>query len=312
MIEIFRYTKHHKEIWDEFVKNSRIDTFLFFRDFLDYHSDRFEDHSYLIFRKGKLEALLPGNIHNSIFYSHQGLTYGGFVTSTKITLTDISIAFELINKDLNLAGVKEVIYKPTPYIYHLQPAQEDIYALFRLGATKIGCNISSTILQIEKIPFIESRKSGVRKAIKEDVDVSESDEFYVFWEILENNLLRTYGKTPVHSLNEILILKNRFTENIKLYIAKIGETPVAGCLLFLMKRVIHVQYISANEQGKKTGALDLLFDKLINEIYIDYPIFDFGQSTEQMGNILNENLLFQKEGFGGRGIAYDIYSYNIN
>ena len=57
--------------------------------------------------------------------------------------------------------------------------------------------------------------------------------------------------------------------------------------------------------------LDLLFDYLINHEYTNYPYFDFGQSTENMGSVLNESLIFQKEGFGGRGMCYDIYEYEL-
>jgi hypothetical protein len=59
------------------------------------------------------------------------------------------------------------------------------------------------------------------------------------------------------------------------------------------------------------GALDLLFHELINNYYVDYPIFDFGQSTEQNGNYLNGGLIFQKEGFGGRGAVYETYRYTL-
>ena len=79
----------------------------------------------------------------------------------------------------------------------------------------------------------------------------------------------------------------------------------------MTKRVIHTQYISASVEGKELGVLDLMFDFLINREYVNYPIFDFGQSTEDMGHILNEPLIFQKEGFGGRGMIYDIYEYNL-
>jgi hypothetical protein len=78
-----------------------------------------------------------------------------------------------------------------------------------------------------------------------------------------------------------------------------------------MEKVVHVQYISANEKGKELGALDFLFDRLINFEFCNFPIFDFGQSTENLGNYLNENLIFQKEGFGGRGVTYDTYRYEL-
>lgn len=311
MIELKKYQESDKSAWDSFLDKSRIDTFIFKRDFMDYHADRFNDTSFLIYRKRILEGLLPGNIANKSFYSHQGLTYGGLISSNKITIKDTLEIFGQLNILLKNEGVEEVIYKPTPHIYHLYPSEEDLYALFRYGSKKIACNISSTITQQNKIPFIESRKSGIRKALKAGVSVSESNELSEFWNILEHNLKTHFGKNPVHSLTEIQKLKSCFPEQIKLYAALIDNNIVGGTLLFIMKNIVHVQYISANESGKNTGALDLLFHELINHYYVDYPFFDFGQSTEQNGNYLNEGLIFQKEGFGGRGVVYEAYKYNI-
>lgn len=90
-----------------------------------------------------------------------------------------------------------------------------------------------------------------------------------------------------------------------------GDVPLGGSLLYITKQVVHTQYISASVEGKELGALDLLFDYLINKEYTSYPYFDFGQSTESMGTVLNESLIFQKEGFGGRGMCYDIYEYEL-
>lgn len=311
MLEIIRYTPENKILWDELVDSSRNGTFLFYRDYMDYHSDRFKDCSFLVFRKGKIEAILPGNIDETTFFSHQGLTYGGLITSSKIVTIDVLEIFNLINKELQSNGISEVIYKPVPYIYHTLPAQEDIYALFKLKAVKIGCNISSTIFQNNKIKFIESRKSGIRKSIKNGVIIHESDDFMAMWKMLQENLQEKHNIKPAHTETEIKLLYNRFPENIKLYLAEAHDEIVAGSLLYVMKNIVHVQYICASEIGKEIGALDFLFDKLINELFVDIPVFDFGQSTEQMGNILNENLIFQKEGFGSRGVVYEIYKYQI-
>ena len=311
MIEIKQYSNNDKFIWNNFLEYSKIDSFLFNRDFMDYHSNRFVDCSYIIFRKSKVEAIFPGNIKDSIFYSHQGLTYGGLIPSSKLTVIETLQIFDLINSSLKSKNIKEIIYKPTPSIYHIQPSEEDLYALFRLNAVKIGCNISSTIFQSNKIQFIELRKRGIRKALKEDIKIIESTNIEPFWRILEDNLHNTYGTRPVHSVIEISLLKKKFPNQIKLYLATLNDETIGGCILFIMKKVIHVQYISANEIGKKLGALDLLFDTLINNVYTNFPVFDFGQSTENMGSLLNERLIFQKEGFGGRGIVYEIYKYKI-
>ena len=151
MIEIKKYDSSHKTIWDTFITISRVNTFLFQRDFMEYHSDRFEDFSLLIYRKGKLEAVLPGNIKHNVFYTHQGLTYGGLVTSAKITAIDVLTIFEEVNLFLKESGINEVLYKAIPLIYHKQPMQEDVYALYRLKADKISCTLSSTIFTKNKI-----------------------------------------------------------------------------------------------------------------------------------------------------------------
>lgn len=199
-----------------------------------------------------------------------------------------------------------------PVIYHLLPAQEDLYVLFRyMNAKLIGRNISSTIYQDNKIKFEESRKSGIRKAKANGVEICESENFESFWEILNDNLKMKYGVSPVHSLKEIKLLASRFPDNIKLFTAQKDGIVLGGTVVYITPKVLHTQYISASLLGRESGALDLLFDHLINHIFINIPIFDFGQSTEQMGKILNDALIFQKEGFGGRGVMYDVYEYEV-
>lgn len=312
MFEIERYTADQKAIWNQFVLNSKNGTFLFDRNYMDYHSDRFEDYSLMIYRKGRLYSLLAANKMGSVLYSHQGLTYGGLIMSDKVTVADSVEMFRVINACLKESGFEKVIYKPIPFIFHQHPAQEDLYALFRTSNAKIiGRNISSTIIQSDKMKFIESRKSGIRKALSNGITVRQSNDLSAFWEILDTNLKNKYGVAPVHTLSELQLLQSRFPQNIKLYLAYKDDIALGGSLLYVTKQVVHTQYISANIEGKELGVLDLLFDYLINHEYTNYPYFDFGQSTENMGSVLNESLIFQKEGFGGRGMCYDIYEYDL-
>ena len=115
----------------------------------------------------------------------------------------------------------------------------------------------------------------------------------------------------LHSLKEIKLLASRFPDNIKLFTAQKDGIVLGGTVVYITPQVLHTQYISASLSGKESGALDLLFDHLINHKFTNIPIFDFGQSTEQMGKVLNDALIFQKEGFGGRGVMYDIYEYEV-
>lgn len=311
MFEIIQYTSSYREQWNDFVRNSKNGTFLLNRDYMDYHSNRFIDNSMMIFRKGKLCAILPANRKGTELYSHQGLTYGGLIMSDKNSTMDTLEIFNLINQKIKEQGVKVVIYKPVPHIYHSLAAEEDLYALFKLDAKLVVRNISSTIFQNNKLKFIESRKSGVRKALLNNVIVEESLNYTAFWDVLCTNLSAKHNTNPVHNLSEIELLHSRFPEQIKLFVAKKDNVVIGGTVIYELGQAIHTQYISATEEGKHIGALDLLFNVLINEIYINIPIFDFGQSTEEAGRVLNERLIFQKEGFGGRGICYDTYRYEI-
>lgn len=309
MLKIIRYNISFKKDWDELVVRSRNGTFLICRDYMDYHSDRFDDCSFIIFKKEKIEAVIPGNIKDGVFHSHQGLTYGGLISSEKIGTKDVLEIFELLNSEFKKLDIKEVIYKPIPLFYHRIPAQEDLYALFRLGAIRIGCNISTAIFQNNKIKFSELRRRGSKRCINSGVEIIETNDFKPFWIVLNNNLWSQYKTLAVHSHDEIQHLYNRFPNNIKLFTANLNGEILGGVLLFLMDNIAHVQYISATPEGKDLGALDRIFDELINYRLINTPIFEFGSSTEKQGNYLNENLISQKEGFGGRGAVYDIFKY---
>ena len=65
MFEIIRYTPDRKDEWDRFVAKSKNGTFLFFRDYMDYHADRFRDHSLMFYLDDNLYALMPANAYSS-------------------------------------------------------------------------------------------------------------------------------------------------------------------------------------------------------------------------------------------------------
>lgn len=312
-MQIVHYNSSHKELWDSFVDLSKNGTFLFRRDFMEYHADRFEDCSFLFFDKEKLVALLPGNVQGDAYYSHQGLTYGGFVMSTKTTAVQLLGALGLLVSYLkDLFDTQYFFYKPVPFIYHRYPAEEDLYALFRLGGVLVERKISSVVELAHRIDFSKLRKRGVAKAYRNGLRCSARVGFDSYWEVLYDTLYKRHHTSPVHSLKEILLLKEIFPDNIRLFGVEKGDTLLGGCLMFETSEVAHVQYIAASDEGRKEGALDVLFEYLINEVYPNScRYFDFGTSTEQGGRFLNEGLIFQKEGFGGRAVVYDTYRINI-
>ena len=311
-MEIRRYRREDKELWNSFVSKARNATFLFDRNYMDYHADRFDDNSFMFYHKGKLKAVLPANVAGDTLYSHQGLTYGGLLLDKKATVEDVLECFDSLNSWLRENGISKVVYKALPWIYQQYPSEEDLYALtWKCKAQLISRNIASTIVIDNKLKFAESRKSGIRKALSLNIEVGESNDVDGFWHVLEDNLGNRYNAKPVHTASEMKLLMSRFPNNIKLYVAKMNGEIVGGTLIYVTPQVVHTQYISASVEGKKHGALYLLFDYIINKVYANCRYFDFGKSTEQGGAYLNEPLIFQKEGFGGRGVCYDWYQWEL-
>lgn len=311
-MEIRRYRREDKELWNSFVSKARNATFLFDRNYMDYHADRFDDNSFMFYHKGKLKAVLPANVAGDTLYSHQGLTYGGLLLDKKATVEDVLECFDSLNSWLRENGISKVVYKALPWIYQQYPSEEDLYALtWKCKAQLISRDISSSIVIDNKLKFAESRKSGIRKALSLNIEVGESNDVDGFWHILEDNLGNRYNAKPVHTSSEMKLLMSRFPNNIRLYVAKMNGEIVGGTLIYVTPQVVHTQYISASVEGKKHGALDLLFDYIINKVYANCRYFDFGKSTEQGGAYLNESLIFQKEGFGGRGVCYDWYQWEL-
>lgn len=296
--------------WDEFVAHSRNATFLHFRAYMDYHSDRFHDHS-LVFRKdkGKIVALLPANAEGETLYSHQGLTYGGLIIAMKTSAREVIEAFRLLTDYAKEQGFRKIIYKPVPSHYHRYPCEEDLYALFYATHSALEArNIASVIDIRQPLTWSQNRRLGVNRAKRNGLYVKETDDFAAFWKILEDNLRERYDAAPVHSLAEITMLKDRFPDNIRLFMAYDScHCPQAGTVIYDTNGVAHSQYISSTSEGKQLHAVDILFSEVVRHYASTHRYFDFGTSNEQGGTFLNENLIHQKEGFGARAIIYDAW-----
>lgn len=321
MIKIERYTAAKREEWDEHVRRAKNATFLFLRDYMDYHSDRFDDCSLMYYdEKERLVAVMPANRKGNQLWSHQGLTYGGVVMGSGMHASTVREVFDATIEYMRQEGISEWYYKKMPGIYATLPSEEDEYWLWRHGATMEACNIASvvdfTISDDMHRSIQNQRKQTYRRRLEQhgyklDMDAPLGE----FWAILEENLRQTYDAKPVHTLEEIERLKAAFEENIICAVARNREGEAeAGVLLFVSDRVVKTQYISASAQGKRTKALDYLIPSLIDHYRQQgsYRNFDLGTSNGDGGHYLNEGLILQKEGFGGRGVTYKRYLLKVS
>jgi hypothetical protein len=311
-MEIFRYTPADRAEWDAFVDASRNGTFLFRRGFMDYHADRFADRSLLFRDRGRLIAILPANERDGVLYSHQGLTYGSLLLADDTRAAQVGEAFDALVGYLRAEGFAKLVYKPVPSFYHRLPSHEDIYFLFRHGAERTACALASTVNLREPLPaHTRERDRALQRALKAGVEVRATDALAPFWAVMEANMMSRFGVRPVHTVDEMALLRSRFPDKIRLFCAMQGDELLGGALLFDTGRVIRVQYAHASPRGKQLGAVDLIYTRLIDAYAPTHLWFDFGQCTEEDGRVLNEGLIHYKEGFGGRGTLYETYTLTI-
>lgn len=310
-IVIRPYDPALRQLWDDFVDGSKNGTFLFRRDYMDYHADRFEDVSLMLFHGQGLAALLPANRAGDTVTSHGGLTYGGFVIGEKMTQPAMCEVFDAALEHFRGQSVRRLRYKTTPHIYHRMPAEEDRYALFQYGARRYRCDCLSVIDMTEPGPVQVRRRRAARLAQKQGVTVCENDHFAEFWPLLEERLVERHGVNPVHTLDEITLLKRRFPQAIRLFEARRDDNVLAGVVIYDSGTVAHVQYSIAAPEGLAVGALDAVFTELIATTYADRRWFDFGISNEDNGRVLNRGLVEFKEGFGARTVTHDFYELEL-
>lgn len=307
------YKDEYKNIWDDFVCSSKNGTFHLLRDFLEYHRERFQDHSLLIRNQNHdLIALLPANQAGNLLSSHAGLSYGGFITGTDMTAAAMLEVFESVLLYYKSCSIDRMLYKCIPYIYHRLPAEEDRYALFLAGAILSRRDVVAVIPQMNRLSFTARRKRGFAKAQKKGVHVSECRDYQAYWAILSEVLACRHNTKPTHNLQEIELLSSRFPNNIRLFCCWRDDIMLGGTVIYESERVAHCQYQAASDEGKRLGALDLIYDYLINDLYRNKPYFDFGNSNEANGRRLNQGLNYQKEGFGARAVAQDFYEINVS
>ncbi|MCJ2099397.1 GNAT family N-acetyltransferase [Methylobacterium sp. E-046] len=293
--------------WNTHNESALNGHFLFDRGFMEYHADRFRDASVMVFREDTLIATMPANVVGDTVYSHQGLTFGGLLVGRTPTDVVVSIFEACLGFYADL-GAKELVYKPSPPIYHRGLAQADLYGLFRTGARLTRRDVTTTIDYHNPGSLSSRRRRGVSKAQKLGLTAQQSDRWPEFWRILEQTLQERHGVAPVHALSEIEMLAARFPNNIKLFTAQQDADVVAGVVVFETPTVAHAQYIAASRSGRDVGALDLLFNWLIQTYQPSKGYFDFGISTEEGGRVLNQGLLTQKEEFGGSAVMHDTYT----
>jgi hypothetical protein len=311
-ITVERYKHTDKCHWDRFVAEGKNSTFLLQRNYMDYHADRFVDHSLIVWREAQIVAVLPANLTSeNTLVSHQGLSYGGFVFRRDVTLLGALEICQATLQFLQDRSIKKLVYKRVPSFYNTLPDGEMDYAMFLLDARLVRRDTAAVLTQADRLPVRRGKKSMINKGKRSGLIVKEDTDLESFWSrILEPRLHTKYGVKPVHSIEEIRLLADRFPRNIRLFSAFLEDKAVAGNLIFETPTVAHIQYSAIHPDGEPIAALDVLSDWLVQVEYKDKRFIDFGICNESNGRVLNHDLMRSKEGFGARTYVHDFYEVN--
>ena len=313
MFQVCKYTNSKKADWDNFIATAKNATFLFQREFMDYHNDRFEDFSLMVYKDEKLYAVFPANKNGENVYSHQGLTYGSFVLQDSAKLKSTFLAFKEVLKFLFEERIKKLDIRIIPSFYNSLPSDELEYILYKAEGSLVKRDVILLIDYQNKLRFQKNRREGINKAKRKNLIVKVDGDYEAFWnKILIPNLKEKHNSSPVHSLDEIKLLAARFPNHIKQVNVYQDDKIVAGTTVFLTKKVIHPQYVSANSNKNELGSLDVLYNFIIDYFIAGRNYFSFNTSSEENGKLLNEGLLFWKESCGARPHVFNNYEINTD
>lgn len=304
-----RYRPEDREQWDELAANARARHFMFQRAYMDYHADRFTDASLMLVQGGRPRALFPATRDGGTVVSHGGLTFGGLLSGPELTTGRAVQALHSVIEALRAQGARRLIYKPVPHIYHLGPAEEELYALHCVGGRLVRRDISAAVSPATRPEPSPKRRHAAQRARASGVEIAEDEAIEPFMRLVEDVLRERHGVTTTHTPAEMRRLADRFPDGIRLFTARTRGEMVAGALVFETPAVAHTQYIAAAPRGRELSANDAVLAHLIDERYPD-RWFDFGISNSPDGS-LNEGLTHFKEGFGARAVLYDRYALEL-
>ena len=306
---IMPYSPERAAAWDDAVAASVNGTLLHTRAYLGYHGDRFRDVSVTVGDAVFAAAEDPGD--PTAVVSHPGITYGGIVHDGGLRGEAMVDALRAVASYYKGLGYRTLRYKAVPAIYHREPAQDDLYALFRLGARLYRRDLSATVDVAAGTAPRADRRRNPRVAERRGAVLSRDPAHLdAFWAVLTGSLAARHAVRPVHTVDEMRTLMETFPGAITLETVLVDGSVVGGTVHYRTARVVHCQYSAASPEGAKAYALDLAFSDAIATC--DVPYYDFGVSTERDGTVLNASLYEFKTSFGARGTVCDFYDLTLD
>ena len=230
-IDVVRYGENYKEKWDKFVLTNSVNgCFLQSRIFLEYHKDRFVDHSLLFLRGGNIIAVCPAceitEDGNKKFYSHMGSTFGGIILGKEYYgITNAMGCVDALDEYLQNNGFKYALIKCQNEIFSSENCNIIDYMFYRKGYQNYDeLSFAVDFAKVKDGDIVMNFKSKTRNlyrtSLKNNLEMKElhsKEEIADFYKILCKSLEK-YETKPVHSLEELYELYfDRLPDKIRFY-----------------------------------------------------------------------------------------------
>lgn len=304
--------------WDSFIEQAPQGTLFHTRRFLEYHpAERFTDHSLLFYTNSRLDAVLPAAEINSpegkTLHSHPGSSYGGLCTVSRPSLDQCIEMINILSIHCKDAGFSRFVFRMPERIFFKEPTDQLEFAMLKNGFECAYTELSTAYLlaqpsvlspeaRLAALP--QKTRNVISKGIRSGLSFrglreNEIDQFYL---ILETSLQNHQAK-PTHQLQEIHRLYRLCSGEILPFGVFLGEQMVAGFLVFKVSwQSLHIFYSAQDynySQYNPTcyGVYHLMCWAEAN----GYTRLNYGISTENKGNVINQGLFKFKESFGGVG-----------
>lgn len=311
MIRVERYTSAWKSHWDTVVRRAHNGHFMFERDFMEYHADRFDDHSLLFLDDDTPMAVLPAHRKGEDLISHQGLPFAGLVWVDAVRMSAMSNVVQILIDHLKANGLARLIYTPVPAPYKRFHDDGDVYQLERVGAllreTKVSCAV-----RVGTSPGIATtRGKHMRRAQRNGLQIDPKLDMARAYEMISTFLEKKSYRPPVHTLDELQLLARRFPDQIHVHGIFKEDSLLHSIISFHSESCIRLQYMGGTEQGREHYAPDFFYALLFQDPVNQGRWIDFGTSMDLATGELDPELHWYKESFGGRSSLVRTFVLNL-
>lgn len=308
------YRPEDAAAWKAFLRTSNNATLFHDLDFIAYHPPGKYDFRHLVaLRGGQIEAVIPGALSaDGTFVSLAGASIGGPAVKKALPAEACMHLVEALQLYCNSAGWQGIEITLPPPIYNDEPDQMMEFALHVKGFELVHRSMPLLIpLDREKGDhyqrvFRQSQRSYVRACRRKGVVVTETgiEGVPAFLELLTETYARLRSE-PTHTPEEIESLFHQLPSHIRIWSAQLGDTIIAGVLLFILNRnICNAFYICDRVSHREFHGVTLTLAEAADVLARrGFRYLDLGPSASS--GHFNRGVVSFKESLGARAFCRD-------